>query len=73
MRLLLAKDVDVNLQDSNGNTVMHMLVIHAKKVYHSDLNNNTVPHMLFIQAKKILYLHHYPHACYLCQKGIKHS
>ncbi|XP_041370435.1 transient receptor potential cation channel subfamily V member 5-like isoform X2 [Gigantopelta aegis] len=31
VRLLLAKKVNVNLQDTNGNTVMHMLVIHSKK------------------------------------------
>ena len=32
MRLLFAKGVDPNLQDSNGNTVLHMLVIHNKLV-----------------------------------------
>ncbi|XP_046567437.1 LOW QUALITY PROTEIN: transient receptor potential cation channel subfamily V member 5-like [Haliotis rubra] len=31
LRLLLAKGADPNLQDNNGNTVMHMLVIHDKK------------------------------------------
>ncbi|XP_067662338.1 transient receptor potential cation channel subfamily V member 5-like isoform X2 [Haliotis asinina] len=31
VRLLLAKGADPNLQDNNGNTVMHMLVIHDKK------------------------------------------
>ena len=31
-RLLIAKGADPNLQDTNGNTVMHMLVIHDKKV-----------------------------------------
>ena len=31
-RLLIAKGANPNLQDSNGNTVMHMLVIHDKKV-----------------------------------------
>ncbi|XP_076454836.1 transient receptor potential cation channel subfamily V member 5-like [Babylonia areolata] len=32
VRLLLVKGADPNLQDTNGNTVMHMLVIHDKKV-----------------------------------------
>jgi ankyrin repeat protein len=32
VRLLLAKGANPNLQDTNGNTVMHMLVIHDKKV-----------------------------------------
>lgn len=32
MRLLRAKGSDPNLQDSNGNTVLHMLVVHDKKV-----------------------------------------
>ncbi|XP_071154330.1 transient receptor potential cation channel subfamily V member 5-like isoform X7 [Mytilus edulis] len=31
VRLLLAKGANPNLQDTNGNTVMHMLVIHDKK------------------------------------------
>jgi len=31
-RLLVAKGSNPNLQDSNGNTVMHMLVIHDKRV-----------------------------------------
>jgi ankyrin repeat protein len=31
-RLILAKGHDPNAQDSNGNTVLHMLVIHDKKV-----------------------------------------
>nr|KAG5703052.1 hypothetical protein BaRGS_016213 [Batillaria attramentaria] len=31
VRLLLAKGADPNLQDTNGNTVLHMLVIHDKK------------------------------------------
>ncbi|KAL8561177.1 hypothetical protein ACOMHN_029248 [Nucella lapillus] len=31
VRLLLAKGADPNLQDTNGNTIMHMLVIHDKK------------------------------------------
>lgn len=31
-RLLIAKGANPNLQDNNGNTVMHMLVIHDKKV-----------------------------------------
>ncbi|XP_071154328.1 transient receptor potential cation channel subfamily V member 5-like isoform X5 [Mytilus edulis] len=36
VRLLLAKGANPNLQDTNGNTVMHMLVIHDKK--NSQLN-----------------------------------
>lgn len=32
VRLLRAKGSDPNLQDSNGNTVLHMLVVHDKKV-----------------------------------------
>ena len=32
VRLLLAKGADPNVQDTNGNTVMHMLVIHDSKV-----------------------------------------
>ncbi len=32
VRLLFAKGVDPNRQDSNGNTVLHMLVIHNKLV-----------------------------------------
>ena len=32
VRLLLAKGADPNLQDTNGNTIMHMLVIHDRKV-----------------------------------------
>ena len=32
VRLLVAKGADPNLQDTNGNTVLHMLVIHDKKV-----------------------------------------
>lgn len=32
VRLLLAKGVDTNKQDSNGNTVMHMLVIYNNLV-----------------------------------------
>ena len=32
VRLLIAKGANPNLQDSNGNTVMHMMVIHDKKV-----------------------------------------
>ena len=28
----MAKGADPNLQDSNGNTVLHMLVIHDKMV-----------------------------------------
>jgi ankyrin repeat protein len=32
MRLLFAHGVDPNKQDSNGNTVLHMLVIHNKLV-----------------------------------------
>lgn len=31
VRLLLAKGADPNLQDTNGNTVLHMLVIHDRK------------------------------------------
>ncbi|XP_021355594.1 transient receptor potential cation channel subfamily V member 6-like isoform X7 [Mizuhopecten yessoensis] len=31
VRLLVAKGANPNLQDNNGNTVMHMLVIHDKK------------------------------------------
>ena len=31
-RLIMAKGADPNLQDSNGNTVLHMLVIHDKMV-----------------------------------------
>ena len=31
-RLIMAKGADPNLQDSNGNTVMHLLVIHDKVV-----------------------------------------
>ncbi len=32
VRLLIAKGADPNIQDTNGNTVLHMLVIHDKKV-----------------------------------------
>lgn len=32
VRLLVAKGANPNYQDSNGNTVMHMLVIHDRKV-----------------------------------------
>ena len=32
VRLLIAKGANPNFQDSNGNTVMHMLVIHDRKV-----------------------------------------
>ncbi len=32
VRLLIARGVDPNMQDSNGNTVLHMLVIHNKLV-----------------------------------------
>lgn len=31
-RLVLAKGADPNAQDSNGNTVLHMLVIYDKQV-----------------------------------------
>ena len=34
VKLLLAKGADPNRQDSNGNTVLHMLVIHNKLVFH---------------------------------------
>ncbi|XP_048244960.1 transient receptor potential cation channel subfamily V member 5-like isoform X3 [Haliotis rufescens] len=38
VRLLIAKGADPNLQDNNGNTVMHMLVIHDKKTdKHQDI------------------------------------
>jgi hypothetical protein len=32
VRLLVAKGANLNVQDTNGNTVMHMLVIHDRKV-----------------------------------------
>lgn len=32
MRLLCAKDVDVNRQDTNGNTALHMVAIHDHEV-----------------------------------------
>ena len=32
VRLLLRKGADANLQDTNGCTVLHLLVIHDKKV-----------------------------------------
>ena len=32
MRLCVAKGADPNMQDTNGNTVLHMLVVHDKKV-----------------------------------------
>ena len=32
VRLLHAKGADVNLQDTNGNTALHMIVIHYNKV-----------------------------------------
>ena len=35
VRLLCAKDVDVNRQDTNGNTALHMVVIHEQQVHHS--------------------------------------
>jgi ankyrin repeat protein len=38
MRLLFAHGVDPNKQDSNGNTVFHMLVIHNKLVLNLFLN-----------------------------------
>lgn len=34
VRLLIAKNANPNLQDNNGNTVMHMLVIHDNEVGH---------------------------------------
>ena len=34
VRLLIAKGADPNIQDTNGNTVLHMLVVHDKKVSH---------------------------------------
>ena len=36
MRLLVAKGADPNIQDTNGNTVLHMLVVHDKKVGKSE-------------------------------------
>ena len=38
MRLLFTHGVDPNKQDSNGNTVLHMLVIHNKLVLKLFLN-----------------------------------
>lgn len=32
VRLLCAKDADINLEDTNGNTALHMIVIHDNKV-----------------------------------------
>ena len=32
VRLLCANDVDVNRKDTNGNTALHMLVIHEQQV-----------------------------------------
>ncbi len=32
VRLLIAKGADPNIQDTNGNTVLHMLVVHDNKV-----------------------------------------
>ncbi|XP_056012638.1 transient receptor potential cation channel subfamily V member 5-like isoform X6 [Ostrea edulis] len=32
VRLLVAKGANLNVQDTNGNTVMHMLVIHDRKI-----------------------------------------
>ncbi|XP_063424234.1 transient receptor potential cation channel subfamily V member 5-like isoform X1 [Mytilus trossulus] len=40
VRLLLAKGANPNLQDTNGNTVMHMLVIHDKKQLQTESRNN---------------------------------
>ena len=37
VRLLVAKGANPNLQDSNGNTTLHMLVIHDKKVFSNGL------------------------------------
>ena len=34
VRLLIAKGADPNKQDTNGNTVLHLLVVHDKKVMH---------------------------------------
>jgi transient receptor potential cation channel subfamily V protein 5 len=38
VRLLLAKNADPNKQDSNGNTVLHMLVIHDLTVIFTSKN-----------------------------------
>jgi len=35
VRLLCAKDVDINKQDTNGNTALHMVVIHDQQVCHA--------------------------------------
>ena len=36
---MLAKGANPNLQDMNGNTVLHLLVLHDKMVSHYDVAN----------------------------------
>jgi len=36
---MLAKGANPNLQDMNGNTVLHLLVLHDKMVRHYDVVN----------------------------------
>jgi transient receptor potential cation channel subfamily V protein 5 len=53
VRLLLTKGVDPNKQDSNGNTVLHMLVIHNKLV-RKLLFSHTIIHIFILYHRKCL-------------------
>lgn len=45
IRLLIAKGADPNLQDTNGNTVLHMLVVHDKKA--RNMSSSQCTHQCF--------------------------
>ncbi|XP_078323529.1 transient receptor potential cation channel subfamily V member 5-like isoform X4 [Crassostrea virginica] len=47
VRLLIAKGANPNFQDSNGNTVMHMLVIHDRKYASKQIELEKCPQDMF--------------------------
>ena len=53
-RSLWAKGADINTQDTNGNTVLHMMVLHDKKVFDHALDYIIQPKGLGVNLSRSL-------------------